>query len=56
MGIRPRVELGVEADSAEAAKPYIDMGVVDFCIGSDAHTMYAYCLEQGEVMAKALGR
>ena len=32
------------------------MGVVDFCIGSDVHTMYAYCLEQGETMAKALGR
>ena len=56
MGIRPRVELGVEADSAEAAKPYIDMGVVDFCIGSDVHTMYAYCLQQGETMARALGR
>ena len=52
MGIRPRAELS----SWEGAKPYIDMGVLDFCIGSDVGTMYSYCLEQGEQMAKALGR
>jgi 4-hydroxy-2-oxoheptanedioate aldolase len=52
MGIRPRAEI----NSWENAQPYIDMGVVDFCIGSDVGTMYSYCLDQGERMAKALGR
>lgn len=52
MGIRPRAEIG----SWEDAKPYIDMGIIDFCIGSDVSTVYSYCLEQGEQMAKAVGR
>ncbi|MDP7577908.1 MAG: aldolase/citrate lyase family protein [SAR202 cluster bacterium] len=52
MGIRPRAEIS----GWEEAKPYIDMGVLDFCIGSDVNTVYSYCLEQGEQMAKAVGR
>ena len=52
MGIRPRIEI----NDWEAAKPYMDMGVTDFCMGSDIASMRDYCIEQGEQMAKALGR
>ena len=52
LGIRPRAEI----NSWEDAKPYMDMGVIDFCINSDVGIMHASCREQGEKMAKALGR
>ena len=51
-GIRPRVEI----NQWEEAKPYMDMGVVDFCIGWDLTTIYGYCEEQGEGLSKLLGR
>lgn len=52
MGIRPRVEI----DRWEEAKPYMDLGVIDFCIGSDIAIVHDYCREQGDALAKALGR
>ena len=52
MGVRPRVELSRWQD----AQPYIDMGVIDFCIGSDVGSFYDYCNRQGEGIAKAVGR
>ncbi|MBH74888.1 MAG: 2,4-dihydroxyhept-2-ene-1,7-dioic acid aldolase [Dehalococcoidia bacterium] len=52
LGIRPRAEINAWED----AKPYIDMGVIDFCINSDVGIMHAFCQEQGENMAKVLGR
>jgi 2-keto-3-deoxy-L-rhamnonate aldolase RhmA len=52
MGIRPRVELW----DMEDARPYLDMGVRDFCIGWDVMTIYQYCKTQGEGLAKLLGR
>ena len=52
MGVRPRVEI----NRWEDAKPYIDMGVKDFCIGWDVVMIQEYCKEQGEALAKALGR
>ena len=51
-GIRPRVEI----NEWEEAKPYMDMGVIDFCIGWDLTTIYGYCQEQGEGLSKLLGR
>jgi 4-hydroxy-2-oxoheptanedioate aldolase len=52
MGVRPRIEIF----NFEDAKPYMDMGVKDFCIGWDVYTVYRYCQEQGEGLAKLLGR
>jgi len=52
MGVRPRVELW----DVEDAKPYLDMGVKDFCIGWDVFTIYNYCKNQGEALGKLLGK
>ena len=52
MGVRPRIELF----DFEAAKPYIDMGVRDFCIGWDVLTVHQYCKKHGEGLVKLLGR
>ena len=49
-GIRPRIEI----TKWEDAKPYMDMGVIDFSIGNDLVTVYNYCQEQGEKLAKLL--
>ena len=52
MGIAPRVEI---SDYDEAG-PYMEMGVKDFCIGTDLKVIYDYCRVQGEGLARALGR
>jgi 4-hydroxy-2-oxoheptanedioate aldolase len=52
MGIRPRAEIF----TFEQAKPYLEMGVKDFCIGWDVVVIYDYCKRQGEGLAKLLGR
>ena len=52
MGVRPRIEL----TRWEDGQPYIDMGVKDFCIGSDVGSFFEFCKDQGEGMAKALGK
>jgi 4-hydroxy-2-oxoheptanedioate aldolase len=51
LGIRPRVELGDPAD----AKPYLDMGVKDFCVGWDVVTLYEWFKNQGKAMRELLG-
>ena len=43
-----------DVGSVEAAKPYMEMGIKDFCIGSDLKGFYDYCLEQGKGIATAL--
>lgn len=50
-GIRPRVELGNPDD----AKPYLDMGVRDFCIGWDVVILYEWFKNQGKAMRELLG-
>ena len=52
MGIAPRVEIR----RFEQAAPYIDMGVKDFCLGTDVDVIYHYCREQAGQLAKSLGR
>jgi 2-keto-3-deoxy-L-rhamnonate aldolase RhmA len=52
MGVAPRVEIG----SFREAEPYMEMGVKHFCIGWDVQVIYDYCKQQGEGLAKLLGR
>jgi 4-hydroxy-2-oxoheptanedioate aldolase len=51
LGIRPRVELGDPDD----AKPYLEMGVKDFCIGWDVVIMYEWFKQKGAAMRGLLG-
>ena len=50
-GVAPRAEIG----RYQEAGPYIEMGVKDFCIGSDVEMIHDYCREQGSALAKSLG-
>ncbi|HJP28569.1 MAG TPA: aldolase/citrate lyase family protein [Dehalococcoidia bacterium] len=50
LGVRPRAEIF----HFEEAKPYMDAGVIDFCIGWDTRTVYDFCKRQGEELAKLL--
>ncbi len=43
MGVRPRVVI----DGFEEAREYAEIGVRDFCIGSDLGTLYRWCLLNG---------
>ncbi|MGQ9781202.1 MAG: HpcH/HpaI aldolase family protein [Nitrososphaeria archaeon] len=52
MDKRPRVEL----DSLEKAQEYIDMGVRDFCIGTDVSILYEWWKNRGENMRKLLSQ
>ncbi|MFC2010382.1 HpcH/HpaI aldolase/citrate lyase family protein [Chloroflexota bacterium] len=49
-GIRPRVVI----DSYQEAKEYLDMGVLDFCVGNDLGILYRWCLLNGEEMRNLL--
>jgi 2-keto-3-deoxy-L-rhamnonate aldolase RhmA len=49
-GIRPRVVIG----SYEEARPYVELGVYDFCIGNDLGVLYRWCRETGEKMKEML--
>ncbi len=49
-GVRPRVVIS----SYEEAKPYLEMGVRDFCIGNDLGIIYSWCKNTGEKMREAL--
>jgi len=49
-GVAPRVELG----SFEQAKPFIEMGVRNFCIGGDLGVLYQWCQKNGEGMRELL--
>jgi 4-hydroxy-2-oxoheptanedioate aldolase len=52
VGIPPRAEIG----SPEDAKRYLDMGVKDFCLGTDLFVLYQALRRQGEGMRELLGR
>lgn len=49
-GVAPRVEIA----SFEQARPYLEMGVRHFCIGTDLATLYQWCRHQAEGMRKLL--
>lgn len=49
-GVAPRVEIA----SFEQARPYLEMGVRHFCIGTDLATLYQWCRRQAEGMRKLL--
>jgi len=49
-GANPRVEIA----SFEQAKPYVEMGVRHFCIGTDLRVIYWWCQQQAEGMQKLL--
>ena len=49
-GVAPRVEIA----SFEQAKPYLEMGVRHFCIGTDLRVIYGWCQQQAEGMQKLL--
>nr|BAG82728.1 putative aldolase [uncultured bacterium] len=45
-GVRPRVEIGSPAD----AKPYLDMGVKDFSLGTDLFILYQWLRDNGKAL------
>jgi len=49
-GVRPRVII----NSYEEAREFVDMGVRDFCVGSDLRTLYSWCKLNGEKMRELL--
>ena len=49
-GVAPRVEIA----SFEQAKPFIEMGVRHFCIGTDLRVIYGWCQQQAEGMRELL--
>ena len=49
-GVAPRVEIG----SFEQAKPFIEMGVRNFCIGGDLGVLYQWCQKNGKGMRELL--
>jgi len=51
MGIRPRVEIG----TPDQAKPYLDLGVRDFCIGWDVRILFDWFKDHGKAMRDLLG-
>ncbi|MEM3574111.1 MAG: aldolase/citrate lyase family protein, partial [Nitrososphaeria archaeon] len=52
MGKRPRVEL----DSLEKAEEYMNMGVKDFCIGTDVSILFEWWKNNGENMRKLFSK
>lgn len=50
-GVRSRVIIS----SYEEGKEYFDMGVRDFCVGSELGTLYRWCKLNGEKMLEMLG-
>ena len=52
MGVVPRVDVG----SLELAREYMEMGIKDFCFGSDLREIREFCRVQGEALARELGR
>ena len=52
MGLSPRVEI----QKFEQAQYYMDMGVKDFCLGTDVEVIFDYCRDQVEKLANLLGR
>jgi 4-hydroxy-2-oxoheptanedioate aldolase len=52
MGIQPRAEIS----SPEQAKPFLDMGVRHFAIGTDLFILYRWIQENGAMMREMLDK
>ena len=50
MGIHPRVEI----NSPDGARKYLDMGVKDFCMGTDVVVWMQWLAQMGDEMRKTL--
>ena len=50
MGVPPRAEIG----SADQAKYYLDLGVRDFCIGTDISILYSWWRQHGDELRKTI--
>ncbi len=50
LGIAPRVEIS----HPEEARPYLDMGVKHFCMGTDVSTFFTWLNERGSEMLEVL--
>jgi 4-hydroxy-2-oxoheptanedioate aldolase len=50
MGVPPRAEIG----TADQAKYYLDLGVRDFCIGTDISILYSWWRQHGDELRKAI--
>jgi 4-hydroxy-2-oxoheptanedioate aldolase len=50
MGIPPRAEIG----TAEQAKPYLDMGVRHFCIGTDISILFQWWKQEGDGLRRVV--
>jgi 4-hydroxy-2-oxoheptanedioate aldolase len=51
MGVAPRAEIS----HPDEAKPYLDLGVKHFCIGTDVSILFDWFRHNGQVMRKTLG-
>jgi 4-hydroxy-2-oxoheptanedioate aldolase len=52
LGIPPRAEIG----SPEQARPYLDLGVRHFCIGTDISILHQWWRQSGQAMRELLER
>ena len=52
MGVTPRAEI----ESPEEAERYIELGVRDFCIGTDMSILYNWCRENGGELRRILSK
>ena len=50
MGVPPRAEI----NTADQAKPYLDLGVRHFCIGTDVNILHNWWQAHGDNLRKAI--
>jgi len=55
MGVAPRVAPRVEIEDVTEARPYLEMGVRHFCLGTDLLIVHDWLKEQGGILREALG-
>jgi 2-keto-3-deoxy-L-rhamnonate aldolase RhmA len=51
-GIPPRAEI----NEPDQARPYLEMGVTHFCIGTDVHIVYDWLKQRGGALGELVGR
>ena len=48
------VPMRIEINSADAAKYYLDLGIKDFCIGTDLMIIFDWMKTNGEALRKVI--